>query len=121
MIQDIKYFMGRAPHRPQMEKFMYKQKLHYLAIIWGTLVLSIAGMALLMPDTISSLLPDSIVSAMPGGKAQPGLMQDLARLMHADEAVMALIVLAFWHWGNVHQKGRSRRAGAAWCRAGMWW
>jgi hypothetical protein len=22
--------------------------------------------------------------------------------MHADEAVMALIVVAFWHWSNVH-------------------
>ncbi len=37
-----------------------------------------------------------------GSESVSAFFQDLARLMHADEAVMALIVLAFWHWTNVH-------------------
>ena len=37
------------------------------------------------------------------------LTSDLARMMHADEALMALIVVAFWHLSNVHLvPGRSR-------------
>ena len=39
---------------------------------------------------------------MAGESAYPAFFQELARLMHADEAIMALIVLAFWHLTNVH-------------------
>lgn len=106
LIHDIKYFLGLEPHRPKMEKFMYKQKLHYLAILYGSLVLISAGSALLFPDTLSGFISDSVGAVLPRGWVAPetvsSFLQSLARLMHADEAVMALIVLAFWHWTNVH-------------------
>lgn len=105
MLHDVKYFLGLEPFRPKMEKFSYKQKLHYLAIIWGTAVLAVAGMALLFPDIIAKIFPEIIAKVRlqaPANGGFPALFQDLARLMHADEAVMALIVLAFWHLANVH-------------------
>jgi len=106
LIHDIKYFLGREPYRPKMEKFMYKQKLHYLAIIWGSFVLMAAGSALLFPDMMAKLVPDTIGKLVPQGAVDTAsyaiFFQALARLMHADEAVMALIILAFWHWTNVH-------------------
>lgn len=91
LFHDIKYFLGLEPYRPKMEKFMYKQKLHYMAIVWGNLVLISAGMALLYPEYIVRLWP-----------FDPAFIQDLARIMHADEAILALIVIAFWHLTNVH-------------------
>jgi formate dehydrogenase subunit gamma len=91
LIQDVKYFLGFEPYRPKMEKFMYKQKLHYLAILWGSFVLISAGAALLYPEKIVLLWP-----------FDPAFIQDLARIMHADEAILALIVIAFWHLSNVH-------------------
>jgi formate dehydrogenase subunit gamma len=91
LIHDVKYFLGLEPHRPKMEKFMYKQKFHYLAILWGSFVLIAAGTALLYPEKIALLWP-----------FDPAFIQDLARIMHADEAIMALIVIAFWHLANVH-------------------
>ena len=102
MIDDIKFFLGLNPCRPKMGKFMYKQKLHYLAIIWGTLVLIFAGSALLFPDIITKLFPATIGKLLPGGVNYTEFLQELARLMHADEAIMALIVLALWHFVNVH-------------------
>ena len=106
LYHDLKYFMGVAPYRPKMEKFMYKQKAHYLAILWGSFVLIVAGSALLFPDTITAVAPDTMGKLLPSGvldeKTFPSFFQNLARLMHADEAVMALIVIAFWHWLNVH-------------------
>ncbi len=105
-IHDLKYFLGLEPQRPKMEKFMYKQKLHYLAIIYGSFVLMAAGSALLFPDAMARLIPGTIGRILPrgliGGDSYSAFFQDLVRLMHADEAVMALIVLAFWHWVNVH-------------------
>lgn len=91
LIHDVKYFLGKEPYRPKMEKFMYKQKLHYLAILWGSFVLISAGSALLYPEYIAALWP-----------FDPAFIQDLARIMHADEAILALIIIAFWHLSNVH-------------------
>ncbi len=45
---------------------------------------------LLFPETMSQILPN------------PVFFQNLARLMHADEAIMAVMVIVFWHWFNVH-------------------
>lgn len=85
---------------------MYKQKLHYLAIMWGTLVLIAAGSALLFPDIMAKLISGTLGNLLPQGvigeESYAAFFQALARLMHADEAVMALIVVAFWHWSNVH-------------------
>jgi len=106
LYHDLKFFFGFAPYRPKMEKFMYKQKMHYLAILWGSFVLMAAGSALLFPDVVARLFPNTITKILPTGivdeVAFPSFFQNLARLMHADEAVMALIVIAFWHWLNVH-------------------
>jgi cytochrome b subunit of formate dehydrogenase len=106
LIHDIKYFLGFEPYRPKMEKFMYKQKLHYLAIIWGNSVLITAGSALLFPDIMAKIFPETLARLLPtaaeNGSSFPAFFQELARLMHADEAVMALIVLSFWHFINVH-------------------
>jgi formate dehydrogenase subunit gamma len=106
VVNDIRYFLGLAPYRPKMEKFMYKQKLHYFAIIWGNCVLITAGLALLYPDTMARIFPETLAQLLPQvvekGVSFPAFFQEFARLMHADEAVMALIVVAFWHWSNVH-------------------
>lgn len=90
IVHDIKYFLGKEKNRPKMEKFMYKQKLHYIAILWGTFVLVAAGSTLLFPEALATIWPN------------PRFAQDLARLMHADEAIMAITVIVFWHWSNVH-------------------
>jgi cytochrome b subunit of formate dehydrogenase len=90
ILHDIRYFLGKESSRPKMHKFMYKQKLHYGAIIWGTFVLITAGTTLLYPETMATIWPN------------PQFAQDFARLMHADEAIMAITVIVFWHWSNVH-------------------
>jgi formate dehydrogenase subunit gamma len=90
IVHDLKYFTGKENYRPKMEKFMYKQKLHYIAILWGSFVLITAGTSLLFPEFMATIWPNA------------RFFQDLARLMHADEAIMAITVIVFWHWSNVH-------------------
>ena len=87
---DIRYFLGIEPSRPRMEKFMYKQKIHYLANIWGTCVLTLSGVCLLFPETMVTYLPNPKVSF------------NLLRLLHADESVLAFLVITLWHLYNVH-------------------
>jgi formate dehydrogenase subunit gamma len=89
---DLLYFAGRSQERPEMDKFNYKQKLHYFAAAFGNTVMVVSGSAFLFPEFWASILPASIASHW----------QELMRLSHPHEALLALLVIAFWHWYNVH-------------------
>lgn len=89
---DLMYFAGARLQRPEMDKFMYKQKIHYFAAGFGNLVMIISGSSFLFPDLWASILPSGAA----------GYFQGLTRLIHPHEALLALLVIAFWHWYNVH-------------------
>lgn len=90
--EDALYMSGKRTMRPEMDKFMYKQKIHYFAAAFGNSVMVLSGSTFLFPDLWASLLPISIASHF----------QELMRLSHPHEALLALLVIAFWHWYNVH-------------------
>lgn len=90
--QDILYFAGRKKQRPEMDKFMYKQKIHYFAAAFGNTVMVVSGSSFLFPDVWAAILPVDIAAHF----------QELMRLSHPHEALLALLVIAFWHWYNVH-------------------
>ena len=90
--EDALYAVGKLDQRPEMDKFMYKQKIHYFAAAFGNLVMVISGSSFLFPEFWASILPASV-----------GMyFQELMRLSHPHEALLALLVIAFWHWYNVH-------------------
>ncbi len=92
MKDDILYFSGARTERPEMDKFMYKQKIHYFAAAFGNCVMVLSGSAFLFPDFWASILPSGWAF----------YFQDIMRLAHPHEALLALVVIAFWHWYNVH-------------------
>lgn len=92
MKEDILYFSGLKTQRPEMDKFMYKQKIHYFAAAFGNTVMVLSGSAFLFPDIWASILPEGWAF----------YFQDIMRLAHPHEALLALVVIAFWHWYNVH-------------------
>ena len=89
---DILYFAGKRTMRPEMDKFNYKQKLHYFAAAFGNIVMTVSGTAFLFPDVWAAILPANIAS----------YWQELMRLSHPHEALLALLTIAFWHWYTVH-------------------
>ena len=89
---DMLYFAGRATQRPEMDKFMYKQKLHYFAAAFGNIVMIVSGSSFIFPEFWASILPSGVAS----------YFQEMMRLSHPHEALLALLVIAFWHWYNVH-------------------
>jgi formate dehydrogenase subunit gamma len=89
---DLLYFSGRAEMRPEMDKFMYKQKIHYFAAVFGSCVMVASGSAFLFPDIWASYLPSGWAL----------YVQNIMRIAHSHEALLALVVIAFWHWYNVH-------------------
>lgn len=89
---DMAYFAGRRENRPEMDKFMYKQKIHYFAAAFGNTVMVVSGSSFLFPEFWNSILPTNVASHF----------QEMMRLSHPHEALLALLVIAFWHWYNVH-------------------
>ena len=89
---DMLYFAGKTMQRPEMDKFMYKQKLHYFAAAFGNVVMVVSGSSFIFPEFYASILPSGIAS----------YFQEMMRLSHPHEALLALLVIAFWHWYNVH-------------------
>jgi len=89
---DMLYFSGQRKQRPMMDKFMYKQKIHYFAASFGNLVMVLSGSSFLFPEFWAAILPSGSVS----------YFQEMMRLSHPHEALLALLVIAFWHWFNVH-------------------
>lgn len=90
--EDMLYFAGKRAQRPEMDKFMYKQKIHYFAAAFGNTVMVVSGSSFLFPDVWASILPVSVASHF----------QEIMRLSHPHEALLALLTIAFWHWYNVH-------------------
>ncbi len=89
---DFRYFFGLADQRPEMDKFMYKQKIHYFAAAFGNLVMVISGSSFLFPEFWAAVLPADMAA----------YFQEMMRLSHPHEALLALFVIAYWHWYNVH-------------------
>lgn len=89
---DMLYFAGRRAQRPEMDKFMYKQKIHYFAAAFGNTVMVVSGSSFLFPEMWASILPSNVASHF----------QEIMRLSHPHEALLALLTIAFWHWYNVH-------------------
>ncbi|HHJ18247.1 MAG TPA: hypothetical protein ENJ84_00210 [Gammaproteobacteria bacterium] len=89
---DMAYFAGKRNNRPDMDKFMYKQKIHYFAAAFGNTVMVVSGSSFLFPEFWNSILPADYASHW----------QEMMRLSHPHEALLALLVIAFWHWYNVH-------------------
>lgn len=90
--EDMQFFAGKRELRPEMDKFMYKQKIHYFAAGFGNTVMVVSGSTFLFPDVWASILPIDVASHF----------QEMMRLSHPHEALLALLVIAFWHWYNVH-------------------
>jgi len=89
---DLLYFSGARLQRPEMDKFNYKQKLHYFAAGFGNAVMAVSGSSFLFPEFWNSILPAAVAPHW----------QELMRISHPHEALLALLVIAFWHWYNVH-------------------
>ncbi|MCW9025660.1 MAG: cytochrome b/b6 domain-containing protein [Gammaproteobacteria bacterium] len=89
---DMEYFVGKREQRPEMDKFMYKQKIHYFAAAFGNTVMVVSGSSFLFPEFWAAILPASMAANF----------QEMMRLSHPHEALLALLVIAFWHWYNVH-------------------
>lgn len=81
------YFVGKRP-RPKFDRFTYWEKFDYWAVFWGVLIIGLSGLVLWFPDLATKFLP--------------GIVLNIAQIMHSDEAVLAVGFIFVVHMFNTH-------------------
>jgi cytochrome b subunit of formate dehydrogenase len=90
VLQDIGYYLGIRKQKAQYGRFSYAEKVEYLAVVWGTVLMAITGFMMWNPISTTRLLP---------GEAIPA-----AKVAHGYEAILAVAAIIIWHFYNVHIK-----------------
>ncbi len=88
LIDNFKYLLYFTNRPPRHERMSWKEKFDYFAPYWGIPVLGPAGVILWQRDFFSHFFP--------------GIIINVAYIMHSDEALLAAIFLFGVHWYNVH-------------------
>jgi cytochrome b subunit of formate dehydrogenase len=79
----VLWMIGKREHRPQFDRFTYGEKAEYWALVWGTIVMSITGLALWAKVWVGSVVD--------------GWWIDVALTIHFWEAVLATLAILVWH------------------------
>ena len=87
-MQQIKFNLGLEKRPPRMDRYTFAEKLEYLALVWGTVVMVLTGVVLLYPVRWTSLFPGEVVLA--------------AKAAHGGEAILAFLSILTWHFYFVH-------------------
>jgi cytochrome b subunit of formate dehydrogenase len=87
---DVLYYIGRRKRKAYYGRYSYAEKMEYLAVLWGTVVMGLTGFMMWNPISTLRFLP---------GEAVPA-----AKAAHGGEAVLAVLAIILWHFYHVHIK-----------------
>jgi cytochrome b subunit of formate dehydrogenase len=88
LFQDIQYYLGLRNRKAYYGRYNYAEKMEYLAVIWGTLIMGLTGFMMWNPITTAKLLPGEVIPA--------------SKAAHGGEAVLAVAAIIIWHFYHVH-------------------
>ncbi|MEK7667573.1 MAG: cytochrome b/b6 domain-containing protein [Gemmatimonadota bacterium] len=83
----VKYFFRKGPH-PRFGRFSYMEKFDYFAETWGVLAIGFTGLMLWFPEFF--------------GRFFPGILFNVAIIIHSWEAMIATAFIFTIHFFNVH-------------------
>lgn len=90
LYQDVRYYLGLRKHRAYYGRYNYAEKVEYLAVVWGTIIMGLTGFMMWNPITTTKYLPGEVIPA--------------AKVAHGLEAVLAVLAIIIWHMYHVHLK-----------------
>jgi cytochrome b subunit of formate dehydrogenase len=90
LFQDILYFLGLRKHRGYYGRYNYAEKVEYLAVVWGTVIMGLTGFMMWNPISTTRLVPGDFIPA--------------AKAAHGAEAILAVLAIIVWHFYHVHIK-----------------
>lgn len=84
----VKYNLGLSKKHPRFPRYNFIEKLEYLAVVWGTVLMTITGYFLWNPVLVTRYLPGEFIPA--------------AKMIHGLEAILAVLSILTWHFYFVH-------------------
>ncbi|MDA8441437.1 MAG: cytochrome b/b6 domain-containing protein [Peptococcaceae bacterium] len=88
LADNLAYLLGLSKKQANWERYTYKEKFDYWAVFWGIFMIGGSGLMMWFPDVATKYVPRWFI--------------DASRAAHSDEAVLAIVVIFFWHFYNVH-------------------
>jgi cytochrome b subunit of formate dehydrogenase len=88
IFETIKYNLGLSDEHPEYERYCYKEKMEYLALMWGTLIMGLSGLMMYFPEISVRYMPRWVI--------------EVFRMAHSGEAVLAALAIVVWHFYNAH-------------------
>ncbi len=93
VLGDIKWFFGLGP-RPQFGRWIYWEKIEYLSLMWGTLVMAVSGLILWFPVQATKLLPGFLTKFID--------LPSMALIVHRYEGILAAVFIFTIHFIHTH-------------------
>jgi cytochrome b subunit of formate dehydrogenase len=90
LLHDLSYYFGFRKQKAQYGRYTYAEKVEYLAVVWGTVIMALTGFMMWNPISTARFL---------SGEAIPA-----AKVAHGFEAVLAVLAIILWHFYHVHIK-----------------
>lgn len=90
LYQDVSFYLSLRKEKAQYDRYNYAEKVEYLAVVWGTLIMAITGFMMWNPIATTRLLPGEYIPA--------------AKAAHGGEAILAVLSIILWHFYHVHLK-----------------
>jgi formate dehydrogenase gamma subunit len=87
LLQHARYFLGKGP-APRFGRFTYWEKFDYWAVFWGIAFIGLSGLLLWFTPFLSRYLP--------------GVVFNIAYVIHSDEALLATGFIFVVHLFNTH-------------------
>jgi cytochrome b subunit of formate dehydrogenase len=85
--QNLAYYLGLTPRKPEFPRFTYAEKAEYWALVWGMVVMAVTGVMLWAKVSVGNHLPRWWL--------------DVATAIHFYEAVLATLAIVVWHFYQV--------------------
>jgi cytochrome b subunit of formate dehydrogenase len=82
-LQMLKFNLGRSDKHPHFGRFSYVEKAEYWALVWGTAIMGVTGIALWFENTIVQIFPKGLL--------------DVFLVIHYYEAWLAFLAILIWH------------------------
>ncbi len=94
IVNNVLYYLGLRKEPPPFRRYTYLQKFDYFAVFWGVAIIGSSGFILAFPVFSSAIFPNFTL----------GWIWPLMRIMHSDEALLAIVFILFIHFYNEHLK-----------------
>lgn len=94
VMQNFFYYFGLSKEKPKYGRYNYLHKFDYWAVFWGMAIIGLSGFVLAFPVFSSKFLPTFTLD----------WIWPLLRIMHSDEALLAIVFILIIHFYNEHLK-----------------